>query len=77
MIAASIRLRVGLGGSDGVAGVSSCSGIRVLRCLMVFGGAFASSIALAAAVWYGDWSASGGNMRAFRAWNMIEHASDE
>lgn len=38
-MAASIRLRVGLGGAEmDSTGVSSCSGSRVLPYLMIFGG---------------------------------------
>lgn len=43
-IAASMRLRVGLGGADTEwSGLSSCSGSRVFPCLITFGGSFASS----------------------------------
>lgn len=71
-MAASMRLRVGLGGADmECSGLSSCSGSLVFECLMAFGGPLAASTVLAAGGWYGETSASGENIRAFRAWCQI------
>lgn len=66
-MAASIRLLVGLGGSDsGRDGASSCSGNLVLLYLMTFGPPFTSTATVVGVGWYGDSSASGGNMSALR-----------
>ena len=66
-MAASIRLRVGLGGSETLLedGPSFCSGNRVLAYLMLLGSPRVGA-ALEVETSYGVTSASGGNMNAFR-----------
>lgn len=70
MIAASILLLVGLGGSDGVGpedGPCSCEGSRVLVCLMAFGSARLEVDGAGATEVYGFMSASGANIKELRA----------
>ena len=77
-MAASIRLRVGLGGALMLAeGLSSCSGRRVFPCLIILGGGGFVSLLVAVGcfVRYGDSSASGGNMSAFLVYMYIAHGN--
>lgn len=66
-MAASIRLRVGLGGSEILDddGPSCCSGRRVFAYLMLFGSPRVGRVVFVE-VLYGALSASGGNINAFR-----------
>ena len=66
-MAASMRLRVGLGGSETLDddGPSLCSGRRVFAYLMLLGSPRAGSFVFVA-VLYGALSASGGNINALR-----------
>ena len=70
LIAASIRLRVGLEGADKLLdwSVTSCSGRRVFPYLITLGSTLVLVEELDADGSYGEISASGVNMSEFRVW---------